>query len=136
MNLRISFASQQKPISVTVEEEVPAIAKPESSQQNPAIDLGPYMHDLQLRIRSFWHPKNALSHQNPVQISFSVDQSGNVHGVKLEKSSGSEAWDQAAMKAITDASPFKPLPPEQKCPIDILFTFDPAWLLVTTGPVS
>ncbi|HEY9778360.1 MAG TPA: TonB family protein [Planktothrix sp.] len=42
--------------------------------------------------------------------SFTVEKSGKISDLHLDKTSGSIALDQAAMQAITQASPFAALP--------------------------
>lgn len=64
------------------------------------------MADLQRRIKRAWFPQGELS------------------DLKLHKSSGVAIADQAAMKAVQNAAPFRPLPQGSPENIDIQFTFD------------
>jgi TonB family protein len=46
---------------------------------------------------------------------FEIGRDGSIREQpELEKSSGNTVYDQSALRAITEASPFPPLPPEFK----------------------
>jgi protein TonB len=45
---------------------------------------------------------------------FEIGRDGTVTGLKVEKSSGNALYDQAALRAITDATPLPPLPDDFK----------------------
>ena len=48
------------------------------------------------------------------QIVFDIRRDGKITGLAVEKTSGNPLYDQAAMRAITDATPFPPLPDDFK----------------------
>lgn len=50
--------------------------------------------------------------QNDVHVSFSVDATGGVGGVRVVQSSGSPELDSAAVEMVRRAAPFPPIPPE------------------------
>jgi protein TonB len=60
------------------------------------------------------YPSEAQSRgeQGVAQLAFSVDRSGGVHGVRIVRSSGSSALDQATLALVARAAPLPPPPPE------------------------
>lgn len=85
---------------------------------------GPYMRDLEQRIKRNWSPPKGDSSKRVV-IVFSIGRDGRLLSHKVTKSSGVPLVDRAAMSAIELTAPFRPLPPEfkgQSVPIE--FTFD------------
>jgi protein TonB len=48
------------------------------------------------------------------QVVFEIGRDGKIAGLKVEKSSGNPLYDQAALRAITEATPFPPLPEDFK----------------------
>ncbi len=87
-------------------------------------DWGPYMRDLEQRIKRNWTPpKNDSSKR--VVITFTIGRDGRLLSRKITKSSGIASVDNAAMSAVQLTAPFRPLPPTfkgQSVPIE--FTFD------------
>ena len=85
---------------------------------------GPYMRDLEQRIKRNWTPPKGDSSKRVV-ITFTISRDGRLLNKRLVKSSGVPLADRAAMSAIEQTAPFRPLPPEfkgQSVPIE--FTFD------------
>ena len=85
---------------------------------------GPYMKDLEQRIKRNWSPPKGDSSKRVV-ITFTIGRDGRLLSAKVTKSSGVPLADRAAMSAIELTAPFRPLPPEfkgQSVPIE--FTFD------------
>ncbi len=103
---------------------------PGNPHGTPGIDAirqpnwGPYMRDLEQRIKRNWTPpKNDTSKR--VVITFVIGRDGRLLSRKITKSSGIASVDNAAMSAVQLTAPFRPLPPEfkgQSVPIE--FTFD------------
>ncbi len=86
-------------------------------------DFGPYMAELQRRIKRNWQPpKDPNSRQ--VVVEFTIFKNGELGSVKLSRSSGLSINDQAAISAIRAAAPFMPLPKGADDSVDIQFTFD------------
>jgi TonB family protein len=46
------------------------------------------------------------------QVVFEISRDGKIRGLAVEKSSGNPLSDQAALRAVTEAAPFPPLPEE------------------------
>ena len=87
-------------------------------------DFGPYMEELQIRIKNNWHPPREDKSKRIIAL-FKVDKEGNLLNLKITASSGNKDADFAAVEAIKISAPFKPLPPEYEGEdVDIQFNFD------------
>lgn len=87
-------------------------------------DFGPYMRDLQDRIKRRWEPPRG-NESKRVVLLFKIAKDGRLLSVSMVKSSGLPAADKAAISAVENAAPFKPLPPEFRgSNVEIQFTFD------------
>lgn len=87
-------------------------------------DFGPYMRDLQQRIKRNWEPPKGEESRRVV-ILFTISKDGRLLSKKISKSSGLASADKAAMSAVELSAPFKPLPVDYKeSSVDIQFTFD------------
>lgn len=87
-------------------------------------DWGPYMRELERRIKRNWNPPKGDSSKRVV-VYFKIARDGKLLAVNVSRSSGVPLADQAARAAIELTAPFAPLPPEYKgSSIDIDFTFD------------
>ena len=69
-----------------------------------------YLSRVQAKVTERWAGK-ALPGQQPVAV-FEISREGQVSKLSIEKTSGNSYYDQAALRAITEANPFPPLPPE------------------------
>lgn len=87
------------------------------------IDLGPYVGVMQTKVRSLWNPPEGALTRKVVSV-FSIDSSGAVSNIKIKESSGSQAVDDSAIKAINDAAPFEALPPGAPTRLDVQFELD------------
>ena len=87
-------------------------------------DFGPYMRELQRRIKMNWDPPKG-DQSKRVVLMFKIAKDGRLLSCSVHKSSGLPNADKAAIQAVQLTAPFKPLPPEFKgSNIDIQFTFD------------
>ena len=87
-------------------------------------DFGPYMRELQRRIKLNWDPPKG-NESKTVVLLFKIAKDGRLLSCKIHKSSGLPSADQAALKAVELTAPFRPLPADFKGQnIDIQFTFD------------
>lgn len=87
-------------------------------------DFGPYMRDLQQRIKRNWDPPKGEESRRVVLL-FTIARDGRLLGVRVSKSSGLQSADKAALSAVQLTAPFRPLPAEYKeSSVDIQFTFD------------
>lgn len=87
------------------------------------VDFGPYMADLQRRIKRAWFPPKG-NESKRVVVVFKVHTNGTMSALRLVTSSGMAIADQAALKAVQNAAPFRPLPDGAPPDVDIQFTFD------------
>lgn len=87
------------------------------------VDFGPYMADLQRRIKKCWFPPRG-NESKRVVVVFKVHTDGTLSDLRIDKGSGVPVADQAALKAVNDAAPFRPLPSGAPSDVDIQFTFD------------
>ena len=87
-------------------------------------DFGPYMRELQRRIKMNWEPPKG-SESKSIVILFRISKDGSLLSQRVIKSSGLPAADKAALQAVELTAPFRKLPPEYKGDsVDIEFTFD------------
>ena len=87
-------------------------------------DLGPYMQELQRRIKYNWHPPKG-NESRKVMLLFKIAKNGQLLSCKVKKSSGLPSADQAALNAVKMTAPFRPLPSDYKgTNVEIQFTFD------------
>lgn len=87
------------------------------------VDFGPYMADLQRRIKRAWFPPKG-NESKRVVVVFKVHTGGELSNLRIDRSSGLAIADQAALKAVENAAPFRPLPAGAPADVDIQFTFD------------
>ncbi len=95
-------------------------ASPSDTQE---ADFGPYLADLQKRIKKSWFPPRG-NESKRITVKFKIHKDGDITGVKLEKSSGFSLADDAALEAVEKAAPLPPLPPGADSELVIKFTFD------------
>lgn len=125
VELNLSFMSDGTMNMVEV--NTPSLYNPENFARQrkatfPDVDFGPYMADLQRRIKRAWFsPKG--EEMKRVVVVFKLGSKGELVDLRLDHSSGSPTADEAAMNALRQ-SQFRPLPEGSKAPIAIQFTFD------------
>lgn len=87
-------------------------------------DFGPYMINLQKKIKQNWLPPRKTTNKKVVML-LKINKSGELITSKISNSSGDKEVDDSAIKAVDKSKPFTPLPESYKGEsIDILFTFD------------
>jgi TonB family protein len=85
-----------------------------------------YIRQIQQKIQERWTGR-AIPGQQPAVV-FEIRRDGKLNVVSIDRSSGNAYYDQVALRAINDASPFPPLPDEFKksvLRIGLQFVFDP-----------
>ena len=87
------------------------------------VDFGPYMADLQRRIKRQWYPPKG-NESKRVKVRFKIYADGRMENLQIKNSAGVAVCDRAALDAVENAAPFKPLPPNASNDVDIEFTFD------------
>ena len=93
----------------------------------PSSDLTPawYVRSVNAKIKERWAGK-AIPGKQPAVV-FEIRRDGQLDNVVIETSSGNPYYDQAAIRAIREASPFPPLPTDFQEPtlrIKLQFSFD------------
>ena len=84
----------------------------------------PYRDYLQKAMKTKWNPPKELK-SNSVVLLFKIRKDGKLLSAKVLESSGSKDIDEAALKALHDIQPLKPLPSKFKGKSkDIEFTFN------------
>lgn len=87
-------------------------------------DFGPYIAELQRRIRRNWAPPVEDRSKRVVAL-FNISRDGRLLSLRIQQSSGSPAADQAALAAVRASAPFRQLPPNYKGnDIAVQFIFD------------
>lgn len=88
------------------------------------IDFGPYLRDLQRRIKMNWDPPK-WNNSTRVILIFKIAKDGRLLSCSVLKSSGVPGIDKAALEAVKATEPFKPLPAKFKGKsVNIEFSFD------------
>jgi len=85
-----------------------------------------YIRQIQQKIQERWMGR-AIPGQQPAVV-FEIRRDGKLNVVAIDRSSGNAYYDQVALRAINDASPFPPLPDDFKksvLRIGLQFVFDP-----------
>jgi len=85
-----------------------------------------YIRQIQGKIQERWLGR-AIPGQQPAVV-FEIRRDGRLNVLTVDRSSGNAYYDQVALRAINDASPFPPLPADFKkdvLRIGLQFVFDP-----------
>lgn len=85
-----------------------------------------YIRQIQQKIQERWTGR-AIPGQQPAVV-FEIRRDGRLNVVAIDRTSGNAYYDQVALRAINDASPFPPLPDEFKksvLRVGLQFVFDP-----------
>ncbi len=103
-----------------MQSNTPAFAEPERSiscDEAPLVLKGPrffglekieeYKKTAETKIRRNWFPPRDA---NACSVSFDLKSNGSIERLKISRSSGQLASDQAALAAVDHAKPFNPLP--------------------------
>ncbi len=61
-------------------------------------------------------PSLQLTARNNAAVVFVVDRNGDIDELRILESSGSAAFDQAALGIVRKAAPFPPIPPQAESP--------------------
>lgn len=87
-------------------------------------DFGPYLAELQRRIRRNWAPPEDREDKTVVLL-FTISKDGRLLSINTKRSSGYANADAAARAAVERSAPFRALPPEYRnSSINVEFTFD------------
>ncbi len=96
---------------------------PSSIAAKKDIDFGPYMNELQRRIKRAWKPPRG-NESKRVIVTFMIGKNGELSGLTTKGGSNFPLADKAALLAVQTAAPFARLPEGAPPSVDIEFTFD------------
>ena len=85
-----------------------------------------YLRQVLQKVQSEWQRQNRTSEpeQKPL-VLVEIQRDGSIRMPKIEQTSGNAVYDQAALRAVVDASPFPPLPQDWSKPsLRVMFRFD------------
>ena len=85
-----------------------------------------YLRQVLQKVQSQWQRQNQLNEpgQKPLVV-VEIQRDGSIRTPKIDQSSGNALYDQAALRAIVEASPFPPLPADWSRPaLRVMFRFD------------
>lgn len=109
----------------------PLMSNPQDGQgPTPGVDVaqdadfGPFMADLEKRIKRNWVPPRD-SQSRKVVLLFYLSRDGHVVKIEVKKTSGDIETDESATQAVQASAPFMAFPPQVKEDIlPVEFTFD------------
>jgi hypothetical protein len=94
------------------------------------VDFNSYINRLIAKVKQNWYtvmPESVyLGDKGIVSITFRINRDGSfpTENLNLERTSGKDPLDTAALSSIRTSNPFEPLPPQFKGPyIDLRFTY-------------
>ena len=88
------------------------------------LNMGPYFAEIRRRVRRNWRPSSPGNDRHTV-LAFSIQRNGQITGLRIVQSSGSEKVDRDSVAAVQKSGPFAALPanfPEEK--LDLQFSFN------------
>lgn len=86
-------------------------------------DFSLYMANLQRKIKKDWFPPKA-DHSLSLVVKFRVWRDGSITELQVDKSTGIREADEAGLRAVKAAAPFRPLPAVAPRKVDVQFSFD------------
>ncbi|HMF76504.1 MAG TPA: cell envelope integrity protein TolA [Bryobacteraceae bacterium] len=89
--------------------------------------LGAYAELIRQRIAEKWQTNglDVRSQSAPAIVSFDISREGGIRNPRIAQSSGNPTIDNTALRAVYDASPLPPLPPQiSESSISAQFTFN------------
>jgi protein TonB len=103
-------AEEKPPVTADVG---PAVSSIKATTDPPEFQFPFYLRLVQKKVGESWSPPSLSFMENgaeEVVVRFVIGRRGAVSSVRVEKSSGSEYYDQAALRAVYRSSPLPPLP--------------------------
>ncbi len=87
------------------------------------VDFEGYMKDMKKAIQAKWQPPKGIAQRTIVAV-FSIQRNGTIVEADIVEGSGDAGIDQAALKALKDASPLAPLPKGAPGHVQVRYKFD------------
>lgn len=97
-------------------------AKRADSHAIDPVVLNAYLKDAERKVKRNWFPPKCST--KVVSVSFRINAQGDVSHIRIVKSSETAIADQAALKAVENAAPYRKLPEGARSYEDFAFTFD------------
>ncbi len=97
------------------------------------LNLGPYFAEIRRRVKRNWKPSAPYNNRHTVLV-FSIQRNGQITGLRIRRSSGSEKIDRESLEAVQKSAPFAALPanfPNEQ--LDVEFNFN---IYVNQGVMS
>jgi TonB family protein len=86
-------------------------------------ELTAYLKELNRRVKRTWEPPRGIS--RTAEVLFRVRRQGTLALLRLVRSSGDPEADEAALRAVAAALPFRALPPDYSGSyLDVKYTFN------------
>ena len=82
---------------------------PSGSDARQDLNLGPYFDEIRRRVKRNWKPSSAGDNRHTVLV-FSIQRNGQITGLRVVQSSGSEKVDRESLEAVQKSGPFAALP--------------------------
>jgi TonB family protein len=85
-----------------------------------------YLRQVLQKVQGQWQRQNQINEPNQKpMVLVEIQRDGSIRTPKIDQSSGNALYDQAALRAIVEASPFPPLPSDWSRPaLRVMFRFD------------
>lgn len=85
-----------------------------------------YLRQVLQKVQGEWQRQNQINEPSQKPLVFvEIQRDGSIRTPKIEQTSGNPFYDQAALRAIVEASPFPPLPQDWSRPsLRVMFRFD------------
>jgi TonB family protein len=92
---------------------------------NSKFDWSPYMMDMQRRIQRAWFPpKEHEPRAAVVAVVFRLHKDGTVTDLRIPSPSKFAIANEEALKAVTNAAPYRPLPDVAQDSFEVEYRFD------------
>ena len=85
--------------------------------------MGPYLAEIRRRVRRNWNPSSPGNNRHTVLV-FSIQRNGQITGLRVIQSSGSDQVDRQSLEAVQKSGPFAALPqnfPHQELNVEFNF---------------
>ncbi|MDH5527104.1 MAG: TonB family protein [Nitrospirota bacterium] len=109
--------------------QIGLVLSPGANSQERIPDVDRYTAAVKARVDSRWSPPDLFRGSGAkALLTFVIERDGRVSEVRLARSSGSNHYDDTAMRAVLTSSPFPPLPETWKAPamqVNYVFEFAP-----------
>lgn len=88
------------------------------------LNLGPYFAEIRRRVKRNWQPSSPGNNRQTILV-FSIQRNGQITGLRVRRSSGSEKIDRESLAAVQKSGPFGALPANFPNPqLDVEFNFN------------